>query len=81
MVGLKGGVMRVAVTGCDDVSEFKLVNESWISSDKCEVVSFEFPPGVSQHEAFNAAVAEAVRPIKSLPGYLTANEWVPEKVN
>ena len=47
--------MCVAVVGCEDVSEFKIVNGAWISSDRCEVVSFEFPPGLAQHEDFRAA--------------------------
>jgi hypothetical protein len=81
IVGLTGSVMRVAVAGCDDVSEFNFVNGVWISADRCEGVSFEFPPGVAQQEAFNARVTEALAPVKSLPGYLGMNDWVPENVN
>ena len=81
IVGLAGSVMRVAVAGSEDVSEFNLVNGAWISSDTCELVSFEFPPGLTEHERFKAAVTEVVKPIKSLPRYLGTNDWVPEKVN
>ena len=69
IVGLTGGMMRVAVADCEDVSEFNLVNGAWISSDRCEVVSFEFPPGLAQHEDFRAAVIKAIKPMKRLPGY------------
>ena len=81
IVGLTGNVMRVAVADAEDVSEFMLVNGAWISVDRCEVVSFAFPPGLAQHEVFNARVAEAVKPIESLPGYLAMNDWVPRDVN
>jgi hypothetical protein len=73
--------MRVAVADSEDVSEFNLVNDVWISSDQCEVVSFEFPPGLTEHEYFKAAVTEGVKPIKSLPGYLEMNDWLSENVN
>ena len=81
IVGLAGNVMRVAVADCEDVSEFKLVDGVWISSDRCEVVSFEFPPGLSQHEAFKAEVTKAIKPMESLPGYVGTNDWVPGTVN
>jgi hypothetical protein len=34
-------LVRVAVKGCDDTSEFRLVNRVWVSED-CEVVKLEF---------------------------------------
>jgi hypothetical protein len=70
LVSLTGGVMRVAVARVEDLWEFKLVEGAWIS-EQCEVVSFEFPPGIGGHEEFRLAVAEAVRPMKGLPRYLS----------
>ena len=37
--------MRVALKDTDDVMEYKLVDQTWISED-CEPVTFEFPLGV-----------------------------------
>jgi hypothetical protein len=81
IVGLTGGSMRVAVAGCEDISEFTLANGQWISLDRCEIVSFEFPPELTQHERFKAAVTEAIKPIARLPVYLEADHWAPRKVN
>ena len=39
---LAGGFMRVAVRNADDVIEYRLVNNCWVSED-CEPVTFEFP--------------------------------------
>jgi len=80
IVGLTGAVMRVALADGDDVSEFKLVNGAWVS-DECEVVSFQFPPGLAQHEAFRAAVTQAIKPIERLPGYLGTEEWTTRNIN
>ena len=46
-------LVRVAVKGCDDASEFRLVNRVWVSED-CEVVKLEF----DEHEV-PAEIAEA----------------------
>jgi hypothetical protein len=73
--------MRVAMAGCEDISEFSLVNGQWISLGRCEIVSFEFPPGLAQHERFKAAVTEAIKPIGRLRGYLEIDDWAPQKVN
>lgn len=37
--------MRVALKDTDDVVEYKLVDQTWVSED-CEPVTFEFPLGV-----------------------------------
>ncbi len=42
MLALKGCVARIAFKDADDVAEFRLVNDQWISED-CEPVLFEFP--------------------------------------
>jgi hypothetical protein len=81
IVGLTGGVMRVAVADCEDVSEFHLVKGAWVASDWCEVVSFEFPPGLAQHEDFRAAVTRAVKPIERLPGSPGPADWALGNVN
>ncbi len=36
--------VRVAVKGSDDVAEYRLVHQRWISED-CEVVALEFADG------------------------------------
>jgi len=36
--------IRVAVKGSDDVAEYRLVNQHWVSED-CEVVIMEFADG------------------------------------
>ena len=42
---LTGGMMRVALKDGDDVEEYRLVNQTWVST-QCEPVTFEFPLGV-----------------------------------
>lgn len=41
--------VRVAVKGSDDVAEYRLLNQQWVSED-CEIVTMEFgevaPPAV-----------------------------------
>jgi len=81
IVGLTGDTMRVVIPGREDIFEFNLVNGQWVSPDTCELVAFEFPLGLAQHEYFKAALLEAVRPVESFPGYLDSNEWVPQKLN
>jgi hypothetical protein len=63
--------VRVAIKDSDDVAEYRLISQRWVSED-CEVVAFEFPkPGVvaSRHEdpldallrqAFDAPVVSRV---------------------
>ena len=45
LLSLKGSQLRVAVKDADDVVEFRLVNEVWIS-ECCEPVAFEFPTAI-----------------------------------
>jgi len=45
ILALAGGVMRVALRNGDDVEEYRLVNQTWVST-QCEPVTFEFPLGV-----------------------------------
>jgi len=80
IVGLKGGVMRVALAACEDLLEFRLVDDRWVS-DECEVVSFDFPPGIGQHEDFRAAVAKVVKPVERLHGYPGVEVRISETVN
>jgi hypothetical protein len=75
IVGLNGDVMRVALEGGEDLLEFKLVNETWLS-EECEIVSFEFPPGIGRHENFRAEVAKAVNPMERLYGYLDSEAGI-----
>ena len=41
--------VRVAVKDCDDSSEYRLINQAWVSED-CEVVRIEFAGGVTAPE-------------------------------
>lgn len=45
ILSLIGGIMRVALKDADDVEEYHLVNQTWVST-QCEPVTFEFPLGV-----------------------------------
>jgi hypothetical protein len=45
ILALAGGMMRVALKNGDDVEEYRLVNQTWVSTH-CEPVTFEFPLGV-----------------------------------
>ena len=36
--------IRVAIKGSDDVVEYRLINQRWVSED-CEVVTIAFPDG------------------------------------
>ena len=42
ILALNGSMARVAIPNEDDVVEYRLVNDRWISQD-CEPVTFEFP--------------------------------------
>jgi hypothetical protein len=42
---LSGDMMRVALKDSDDVEEYRLVNQTWVST-QCEPVTFEFPLGI-----------------------------------
>lgn len=45
ILALTGDVMRVALKDGDDVEEYRLLNQTWVST-RCEPVTFEFPLGV-----------------------------------
>ena len=45
ILALTGAMMRVALKDGDDVEEYRLVNETWVST-QCEPVTFEFPLGI-----------------------------------
>lgn len=42
ILALNGSFVRVAIPNEDDVVEYRLLNDRWISQD-CEPVTFEFP--------------------------------------
>lgn len=64
IMALNGSIVRVAIPNEDDIVEYRLVNDRWISED-CEPVRFEFPLA-----AFQAAgiVPENQQP--ELPSFL-----------
>jgi hypothetical protein len=45
ILALTGSVMRVALKDGADVEEYRLLNQTWVST-QCEPVTFEFPLGV-----------------------------------
>jgi hypothetical protein len=45
ILALIGSIMRVALKNSDDVEEYRLVNQTWVSGH-CEPVTFEFPLGI-----------------------------------
>lgn len=45
ILALNGPTMRVALKDSDDVEEYRLVNQTWVSSH-LEPVTFEFPLGI-----------------------------------
>jgi hypothetical protein len=45
ILALTGGMMRVALKDGDDVEEYRLLNQTWVST-QCEPVTFEFPLGI-----------------------------------
>ncbi len=45
LMAVWGNVMRVAIKDSDDLVEFRLQQNTWISED-CEPVTFEFPLAV-----------------------------------
>ena len=56
--------VRVAVRDCDDSSEYRLVNQVWVSED-CEVVRIEFAEGT-------VAPQWAPNPVKAMIGGMPA---------
>jgi hypothetical protein len=45
MLTFKGSVARLAIKDDDDVAEFHLVQDQWISED-CEAVAFDYLPAM-----------------------------------
>ena len=45
LLALRGGRLRIAAQGSDDILEFCLHHEQWIS-EACEPVTFDFPLAV-----------------------------------
>jgi hypothetical protein len=45
ILALTADVMRVALKNGDDVEEYRLVKDTWVSTH-CEPVTFEFPLGI-----------------------------------
>ncbi|HEX3747371.1 MAG TPA: hypothetical protein VHW09_25720 [Bryobacteraceae bacterium] len=45
ILALNGAVLRVALKDGDDVEEYRLVGQTWVST-QCEPVTFEFPLGI-----------------------------------
>jgi hypothetical protein len=45
ILALAGDMLRVALKDNDDVAEYRLIKQSWISEDY-EPVTFEFPLGI-----------------------------------
>jgi len=45
ILAISGPMMRVALKDSDDVEEYRLLNQTWISTN-CEPVTFEFPLGI-----------------------------------
>jgi hypothetical protein len=45
ILALTGDMMRVALKDGDDVEEYRLVNQTWVST-QCDPVTFEFPLGI-----------------------------------
>ena len=65
---LRGGIVRVAVAGIDDVIEYRLIREQW-TSEMGVVVTFEFTPDVKKRmeaEAPCAVGGECV--LRRMPG-------------
>jgi hypothetical protein len=62
MLTLTGSVARVALKDEDDVAEFRLVHDQWISED-CETVAFAYPLAT-----LRSIEAPAAKPAPLLPG-------------
>ena len=80
LVSLTGAVMRVATERDEDLLEFRLMEGVWIS-EQCEAVTFEFPLGIGQHDRFRSLVADALRPIDRLAGFISPEPGDTRRVN
>ena len=59
-------VVRVAVKGSDDISEFRLVNQVWVSED-CEVVRLDFAESTAPVESGASGLLETLFRFERLP--------------
>jgi hypothetical protein len=69
LLALNGGTIRVAIQDGDDVAEYRLIGDRWVSED-CEPVTFEFPlaafqaagiiPETAQPEPPSVSISEAL---------------------
>jgi len=58
--------VRVAVKGCDDAVEFRLVHEVWVSED-CEVVRLDFAERSAPAETETGDPFENLFPVERRP--------------
>ena len=59
-------LVRVAVKGSDDTSEFRLVNQVWVSED-CEVVRLDFAESTAPVETGERGLLETLFRFELLP--------------
>ena len=59
MLAFGDRLVRVAVKGSDDASEFRLINHVWVSED-CEVVRLEFAEQAGPVESEDAGLLETL---------------------
>ena len=59
-------LVRVAVKGSDDISEFRLVNQVWVSED-CEVVRLDFAESTAPVESGASGLLETLFRFERLP--------------
>jgi hypothetical protein len=59
-------LVRVAVKGSDDTSEFRLVNQVWVSED-CEVVRLDFAESTAPVESGAPGLLETLFRFELLP--------------
>ena len=59
-------LVRVAVKGSDDTSEFRLVNQVWVSED-CEVVRLDFAESTAPAEIDERGLLETLFRFELLP--------------
>ena len=59
-------LVRVAVKGSDDTSEFRLVNQVWVSED-CEVVRLDFAESTAPVEIDERGLLETLFRFELLP--------------
>jgi hypothetical protein len=57
ILALERTELRVAVRGADDSLQFNLVSDDWVAEDGRRV-TFEFPLGLAESQAFLTAIQE-----------------------